>query len=302
MPANTARAAPLPPAMAPNLHQPASPSPAMSAAAGPAALQQGGFEPPTQRRFIAPPSSETRQQAEQRRARLRALRGVLQLREFPSDSDITIYEAAPLTPYELHTRHQSRNQRVKFVQTGDDDRSMATQTEEIETAELGAQWPDDGAAPGMGGGSLGSDLSASESAKTSSLLTANVGRLRRFLLGAGQAVETLCTENLMEATGGSGGFVEANSLPFSQKHTRLELPAAFGERPPTDLSFDASGASLLAAFGKYRAIEQDVWQEVTDDLARGRLQVSELSSAEVPETFVLHPSTERAGSSDGGQL
>ena len=64
----------------------------------------------------------------------------------------------------------------------------------------------------------------------------------------------------------------------------------------------AASRDLLAAFGKYRAIEQDVWQEVTDDLARGRLQVSELSSAEVPETFVLHPSTEREGSSDGGQL
>ena len=35
--------------------------------------------------------------------------------------DITLYDAAPLTPYELHTRHQSRNLRAKLVQTGDDD-------------------------------------------------------------------------------------------------------------------------------------------------------------------------------------
>ena len=27
----------------------------------------------------------------------------------------------------------------------------------------------------------------------------------------------------------------------------------------------AASRDLLAAFGKYRAIEQDVWQEVTDD-------------------------------------
>ena len=239
-----ARTNPLPAAMAPNLMS--------QTDAQQQQQQQHVYAPPPQRRFIAPPSNESRQLQAQRRARLKALRGAVQLRDFPGDGALTLYEAAPLTPYELHTRHQSRRLRVKLVQTGDDDRSISTQTEEIETTTAAAQWPEDGAAPGMPAASMGSEMVASDSAKTASLLTANVGRLRRFLLSAGQVVETLCTENLMAASGASGGFQGANSLPFSKRHSHLELPSAFGERPPVDVTFDATGASLLAAFGKPR--------------------------------------------------
>jgi WD40 repeat protein len=239
---------------------PPAPAPAPIASHGPLAapLQQPMMQPPPaaqtaepalpmpefeQRRFIAPPSNQTRQLKEERSARLKALRGVLQLR----DVDITLYDAAPLTPYELHTRHQSRNVRMKTTQTGDDSISIGLQTEEVETDETSVQWPEDGAAPGMS--SSGATFSASDSAKTQSLLTANVGRLKRFLISAGQVIETLCTENLTAATGSTGGFNEANSLSFSQRHSRLGLPDAFGERTPTDLTFDATGSSLLAAFG-----------------------------------------------------
>lgn len=199
---------------------------------------QSGFAP--QRHFVAPPSNEARQIKEQRRARAKALRGVVQLKEV----DFTLYEAPPLTPYELHTRHLSRHLHAKSSYTGSDNLHVGLQTEEIEVSDVGAQWPEDM--------STKAEHAASESAQTESLLTANVGRLRRFLMSAGQVVETLCTENLMAAKGSAGaaGFNQSNSLPFSMRHLHIELPAALGERSAHDLGFDATGSSLVAAFGK----------------------------------------------------
>ena len=197
-----------------------------------------GFAP-QERHFVVPASNEARQLKEQRRARAKALRGVLQLREV----DITLFDASPLTPYELHTRHLSRHLHAKASYTGSDNLTVGLQTDEIEVTEHGAQWPEDQSAQ--------TEHAASKSAQTESLLTANVGRLRRFLVSAGQVVETLCTENLMAARGASAtGFNRSNSLPFSMRHTQLELPPALGARCPHDLAFDASGSSLVAAFGK----------------------------------------------------
>ena len=203
---------------------------------------------PTTRRFIAPPSNEVRQIKEQRAARLKALRSVLQLRAV----DVTLYDAAPLTPYELHTRHQSGKLRVKMCQTGDDDVSIGIQTEEIETDVQACQWPEDGTAPGTSAASSG--LEASDSAKTASNLTANIGRLGRFLSSAGLVVETLCTENLLAASGAADAVQLKNQLPFSSRHTRLNLPAALGERTPHHLTFDDSGGALLVAYGKPHAM------------------------------------------------
>ena len=196
---------------------------------------------PAPRRFIAPPSNEARQLKEQRAARLKALRSVLQLRAV----DITLYDAPPLTPYELHTRHAG-TKRVKNVQTGDDDVSVGLQTEEIETDAFACQWPEDGTVAST----TSSSLEASASAQTATLLTANIGRLRRFLGSAGQVVETLCSENLIAAASGADAVQQPNALPFSVRHSLLQLPSALGERVPHDLTFDASGGGLLVAYGK----------------------------------------------------
>ena len=208
------------------------------------APQQPAYDLPPQRRFIAPPSQASSQQRQQRAERLKALMrpGVLQLR----DVDITLYEQAPLTPYELQTRFGSRTSRAKTTQTGDKNPSIKVQTDEVEVLDDSMQWPEDG----PGAGSSTATLESSESARTTSLLTANTGRLRRFLLSAGQVVETLCMENLMAASGRAIGFNEANSLPHSQRHATLELPPALGTRFAHDLTFDAGGGMLLAAFGK----------------------------------------------------
>lgn len=131
----------------------------------PAPMMKTEVELP-QRRFIAPPSNEARQLKDLRAARLKALRPVLQLRAV----EMTLYDAAPLTPYELHTRHAS-TKRAKMVQTGDDDVSIGVQTEEIETDVAACQWPEDGTAPG----SSSANLEQSASAKTATLLTANIG-------------------------------------------------------------------------------------------------------------------------------
>ena len=63
-------------------------------------------------------------------------------------------------------------------------------------------------------------------------------------------VETLCSENLMSAAGAADAVQLPNSLPFSNRHTALELPAALGERSPHDLVFDSTGGGLLVAYGK----------------------------------------------------
>ena len=95
-------------------------------------------------------------------------------------------------------------------------------------------------------------MAASSSAQTSGLLSANVGRLRRFLVGAGQVVETLCMQNLMAGSGGSGGFQQRSEAQktISQRYTSLSLPSALGQRVAHDVTFDASGSALLVAFGK----------------------------------------------------
>ena len=214
--------------------------PPMSAAAP---LPEPSYELPPQRRFIAPPSQASSQQRQQRAERLKALMrpGVLQLR----DVDITLYEASPLTLAEVQTRFGNRQQRAKATQTGDSNPSVTVQTEKIETNEMLMQWPEDG----PGASNSASSLEASESARTASLMTANVGRLRRFLLSSGQVVETLCMENLIATSGRSVGFNDANSLSFSQRHSSLSLPPLLGARRPRDLTFDGGGGVLLAAFG-----------------------------------------------------
>lgn len=208
-----------------------------------------GLTPP-RRAFIAPPSGEDRATKDLKRERLRALRSVLTLTEAES----VLYDAAPLTPYELHTRYQSHNLRAKGVQTGDDDVDQCIQTDEIDAEAVACQWPEDGAAAGAYTGLDG--LESSSSAKTTSLLSANVGSLKRFLASAGRVMETLCSENLMAAAGATDGFVSANSMPFSIRHCALSLPAALGERPPHDLAFSPDGNALLAAFGKPSAVPE----------------------------------------------
>lgn len=206
--------------------------------------QQPAYELPPQRRFIAPPSQASSQLRQQRAERLKALLrpGVLQLR----DVDITLYEAAPLTPYELQMRFGSRTMRAKTTQTGDKNPSVTVQTDEIEVASTAMQWPEDGPAAGTSAATL----EVSESAKTESLMTANIGRLRRFLLSAGQVVETLCMENLMAVSGRAAGFDEPNALSHSQRHATLTLPPALGTRTAHDLTFDDKGGVLLACFSK----------------------------------------------------
>ena len=220
------------------------PAPVVRPMMSPAVPQhEPSYELPPQRRFVAPPSKAASQQRQQRAERLKALMrpGVLQLR----DVDITLYDAAPLTLAEVQTRFGNRQQRMKATQTGDSNPSVTVQTDKIELSEMYMQWPEDG----PGASNSASSLESSESARTAGLMTANVGRMRRFLLSSGQVVETLCMENLMAAGGRSVGFNEANSLPFSQRHSTLSLPAVLGERPSRDLTFDGGGGILLAAFG-----------------------------------------------------
>ena len=132
--------------------------------------QQSSYELPPARRFIPPPSKASSQQKQARAERLKALMrpGVVQLR----DVDITLYDSAPLTPYELQTRFGSSQNKAKGTQTGAGNPTIAIQTEEIEVMATGMQWPEDGPAAGMSGAAMQS----SESARTASLMTANVGR------------------------------------------------------------------------------------------------------------------------------
>jgi len=189
---------------------------------------------PPARHFIAPPSQETMQLKQRKAARLAALRPKLQLR----DVNITLYDAAPLTGYELYVRHQSRNMRTKAVQTRDDDVDVAIQTDEVETLDTLCQCPED-----SGAGSV--RLVASEGAKTQSLLSANVGRLRKFIKSAGQVVEALLSEN---TAGQSDGFSSANSLHFSTRHASIDLPSSFGARQPSALCFTPDTTAVLVAY------------------------------------------------------
>ena len=128
------------------------------------------YEPPPQRSFVAPKSQAVRQEQQLRANRLKALMrpGVLQLR----DVDITLYDAPPLTPYEVKSRFGSSNSRMKATQTGEGFPTQSTQTEPIEMATTPMQWPEDG--PAAGNSAAG--LVASSSAHTAGLLTANIGR------------------------------------------------------------------------------------------------------------------------------
>lgn len=201
--------------------------------------------PPVARKhLIAPPTAQSRQLSEQKAARLDALQQVLQLRSV----DMLLYDAPPLTAYELHTRHQSRHLRAKMTQTHDDDIAVGVQTEPIEAEEQDCQVPDD-----LGTAGRNTALTASASAQTSSLLSANVARLNRFLRSAGQLMETLCAENVRSAV---SGFSSATALPgVSMRSAALRLPAALGDRELLDVSFASEGDALLAAYGADGVVE-----------------------------------------------
>lgn len=129
--------------------------------------------------------------------------------------------------------------------------TIAVQTEELESDEVDCQWPED-AAPGTV--RRGDRLHGSASAKTASLLSANVAQLRRFLRSVGEVVEALCSENLTAAHSGlAEGFAQPNSLSFSSRHCTLALPLLLGERSPHDLTFSADGLCVIVAYGRPRA-------------------------------------------------
>ena len=219
------------------------------------------------RHFIAPPTNESRQLKERKAARLAALRPMLQLR----DVDITLHEAAPLTAYELHVRHQSRNVRAKTTQTHDDDNDVGIQTDEIEKSDQAGQFPEDTAASGASG------MSASDGAKTAALLSANVGRLRKFIKSAGQAragaplgaggvhvvppramlspavpsprpcrsaLADACSESLVQDPPGSAGILRDPLGPDGEAIARLALPLSLGSCGPLPLVCPLPAGSL----------------------------------------------------------
>jgi len=187
--------------------------------------------------LIAPPTQSSRELRAQKTARLEALRKVIQLRTV----DMLLYDASPLTAYELHTRHHSRHLRAKSSQTRDDDVEVGVQTEPPEAGELGCQVPED-----LGTAGRNTALSKSEGAQTASLLSANTARLNRFLRSAGLLMESLCSENMRSA---AGGFSSTHALPVSVRAATMRLPEQLGPRALVDVSFAAEGDTLLAAYG-----------------------------------------------------
>ena len=150
--------------------------------------------PPEKFHFIAPPTQEERELQKLKGARLVALQGV---RAQLSEVDAVLYDAPPLSEYELHLRQQGRATKMKLTQTGEDNVDAGVQTEEIDQESRTCQVPDD-----MGGPSR---RDAGGGGGDTSLLAANVARLNRFLRGAGGVMEALCAENLLRAAAGGGG-------------------------------------------------------------------------------------------------
>ena len=211
-------------------------------------------QPPEKFHFIAPPTQEERELQKLKGARLVALQGV---RAQLSEVDAVLYDAPPLSEYELHLRQQGRATKMKLTQTGEDNVDAGVQTEEVEQESRTCQVPDD-----MGGPSR---RDAGGGGGDTSLLAANVARLNRFLRGAGGVMEALCAENLLRAAAGGGGAAgggaagggggaagaatTASSLPFASRTTAFALGEPLGPRPLADVCFFPDGASMLAAYG-----------------------------------------------------
>ena len=228
--------------------------------------------------LIAPPTQSSRALRAQKTARLEALRKVVKLRSV----DVLLYDAAPLTAYELHTRHHSRHLRAKSVQTGDDDVEVAVQTEPPEAQELECQVPEDLGTAGRNTASI----SKSEGAQTASLLSANTARLNRFLRSAGQLMESLCSENVRGTA--SGGFSASHAhSQLSVRAATMRLPEQLGPRALVDVSFAAEGDSLLAAYGVDAEAVQEPRPKGRKEAARrllggGLLCVWRLQQTEAP--------------------
>ena len=228
--------------------------------------------------LIAPPTQSSRALRAQKTARLEELRKVVKLRSV----DVLLYDAAPLTAYELHTRHQSRHLRAKSVQTRDDDVEVAVQTEPPEAQELECQVPEDLGTAGRNTASI----SKSEGAQTASLLSANTARLNRFLRSAGQLMESLCSENVRGTA--SGGFSASHAhSQLSVRAASLRLPEQLGPRALVDVSFAAEGDALLAAYGAEAAAAQEPRAKGRKEAARrllggGVLCVWRLQQTEAP--------------------
>ena len=227
--------------------------------------------------LIAPPTQSSRALRAQKTARLEELRKVIKLRSV----DVLLYDAAPLTAYELHTRHQSRHLRAKSVQTGDDDVEVAVQTEPPEAQELECQVPEDLGTAGRNTASI----SKSEGAQTASLLSANTARLNRFLRSAGQLMESLCSENVR---GTASGFSASHAhSQLSVRAATMRLPEQLGPRALVDVSFAAEGDSLLAAYGVDAEAAQEPRPKGRKEAARrllgeGLLCVWRLQQTEAP--------------------
>jgi len=204
---------------------------------------------PARPHFIAPVSQAERQAGDMRKKRLEALRPILgwgarapemQLR---TSMETVLFDQAPVSQYDLCARQMSWKLRCKPSQTGEDNLEATTQTEEIESNEQVCQWPED---KGTGNAS---SLTASEGARSASVLSANVARLARFLRSSSAVIETLCAENASEAAYGVGGFEPTSPLPFSSRVAKLRLDPALGTRPSVDVCFTDDATSCLTAYG-----------------------------------------------------
>ena len=213
----------------------------------------------SRRRSFTSSHRRRRRSASCRSSRARGSSRRMRARAQLSEVDAVLYDAPPLSEYELHLRQQGRATKMKLTQTGEDNVDAGVQTEEIDQESHTCQVPDD-----MGGPSR---RDAGGGGGDTSLLAANVARLNRFLRGAGGVMEALCAENLLRAAAGGGGAAAArgrrraagggaagaattaSSLPFASRTTAFALGEPLGPRPLADVCFFPDGASMLAAYG-----------------------------------------------------
>ncbi|XP_064595418.1 cytoplasmic dynein 2 intermediate chain 1-like [Liolophura sinensis] len=198
------------------------------------------------------------------------------------DLDVASYDMFDLPPvkeYDLYIRNFGRSDtRQVYVQTNEDNIEREIQTEELESMDKWSQHPsDDAVVCGRGDGHLDEE---EETISIHKVVSADLGKLSRFINKAGQVISILLEE---EKCGEEGEATNQSNIQASEGYSLLGTPAFLQGRYVQKMYFSPSQSNLLLTL--YSPSQQLTENPLLDQM--GVLCVWNTTEPSVPQKILV---------------
>jgi hypothetical protein len=150
---------------------------------------------------------------------------------------LELFDLPPLTEYKLYIRNFGNNNAVQvYVQTGEDDASVDTQTDEIEMDNKSVQFPE-----------ITSQITNSDVLNINDTL-----KLVNFITKTSQVCEALLEENTIDTSQKKATFT--SPFPFSIQYINLTFPKFLEFRTITSIFISFINCSLFYRYLFFQSI------------------------------------------------